>query len=98
MPPERLPLQLSVPSPTCTEPVGVPASDVTLNWTVNACPACDGSGESAVIVVTVGAAASTICVLDTEAKPVAENLSVRVPGEPLSTRSVNVARPFPSVG
>jgi hypothetical protein len=47
------PLQLSTPSLTVTEPVGVPPLDVTEKLTVTACPTDEGSGTSEVMTVVV---------------------------------------------
>jgi hypothetical protein len=62
LPPLRVPLQEEVPplALTMTLPVGVPPLDATRKLTVNAEPAAEGSGESAVIVVVVPTAPSSI--------------------------------------
>jgi hypothetical protein len=56
LPVATLALQVAVPSVTVTLPVGVPPVDVTVKLTVNPAPATEGSGESLMIVVVVGAA------------------------------------------
>src|SRR3954462_8850698 len=88
-----VPVQLSTPSLTVTLPVGVvgviPVLELTLYWTVTACPWRDGSGLSDVIVVVVFAllmvtfavavALSTVALAEPAPAAFAVNVEVAVP-------------------
>ena len=90
-------MQVSPPSAICTEPSACRSPTVTVNWTVTWSPAREGSGVSAVMVVTVGAAASGICALVTAAKPVgreAERARARRAGD----REIGESGPAVAVG
>src|SRR4051812_36830495 len=84
------PLQVSVPSVTCTVPAGVPPPEVTENATTNWPPTLEGSGESSVIVVVVVAGGGGAAACTSNASDVtlpycpAVKTSLREPGSPVT--------------
>jgi hypothetical protein len=92
-----VPVQLWSPSVTVTLPLGTIPLASTRNPTVTTVPSVEGSGESLVIVVVVGAALTSIEIDVAPANPGAVNTSTRAPSAPLIAKSVKVARPLASV-
>ena len=84
---------------TVRPPSRLPPASRTVTVIVLVLPAVIVDGEATILdCAALGGAATRVIVEEvTEVKPLAVNRSVLVPGSPLMTRSVKLARPSPSV-